>query len=156
MKKVRAYTTKKGNPTSKPPAGDSSKAPAEPVVKLPVVAQATVPFHDIQAERRPDSVPECSTEKPTTTTDPGEVALMEELTQRFRSEEEARKVFALFSAMQKGKYTRATTAAPPPPTVPEETTAQPLISHTERSQIRALARDQSHAETRPSTSSGTR
>ena len=81
--------------------------------------------------------------------DPREAAFLEELTQKFGSEEEAKRVFTLFSAMQQEKSTGTTTAAPPPLTVPEETMAQPSIAHTEEPQVSigVPARDKKHVET---------
>lgn len=70
---------------------------------------------------------------------------MEELVQRFGSEEEVMKVFAIFSSMhEKEKPTETTTAAPPQLTILEDTTAQSPIPHTEEPQVSigTLAQDQ--------------
>ena len=137
MKKAPA---KEGYPTPKPPAGDSSKMQVELVAKPPVVAQITLPIHDIRTERQSTSVPE-----PTTAEDPKEAAFLRELEEKFGSKEEARRIFALFPAMHQGKSTGTITVVPPSPTIPEEPTAQPSISHPDAPQasVRAPAFDQS-------------
>ena len=94
------------------------------------------------------SIPEHSTEKPITAAYPKEATFLRELKEKFGSEEEARRVFALFSSMQQERSTGVTAAVPPPPTIPDETTAQPSIAHPDEPQasIRAPAHDQSHTE----------
>ena len=77
---------------------------------------------------------------------------MRELEEKFGSKEEARRIFALYSAMHQGKSARAVATAPQPPTIPEDTIAQTSIPHSEKAQasIEESTQDQPHAETGPS------
>ena len=141
MKKAPATTARKENPIPKPPSSDSSQA------HRPVPAQATFPMHDIQTEWRLASESE-----PTTTADPKEATILRELEEEFGSKVEARRIFALFSAMHQGKSAGAATTAPQPPTIHVYTTTQTSIPHSEKAQapIEESTQDQPHAETGPS------
>lgn len=153
MKKVPINpTTKKGNPTPKPQAGGSTKAPAKPlaVTKPPVVMEAA-PVPDTRAERRPDSITESSTDKPTTATkatqDADALAIMEEYTQKFGSKEEAMEFFTRFSSsLEKKEPAQITFTKPPQPSISGDTTTQIPTVPTVDSQVSTEAPAQSQPQ----------
>ena len=123
MEKAQNPNARKEDPSTRPTSDDPSKQP-------PVLA--TFPVLDIRSEWRPTPVSE-----PPTVGNPEEEVFLKELDEKFGSKEEAVRIFSRFSAIRQQ-----------PQMIPDESTAQPPIPHTEGEG--AQPQDLSHAETGPS------